>query len=95
MVSVYKLVGARGTGMEIRLDNRPFLHKDFGCPEACLMAAPSGCSVFQLQKVVNWSHILCFLSKIEPSQLHLCTWQPGFPYAKRDNSAFITIDIML
>ena len=28
--------------------NRPFLHKDFGCPEACLMAAPSGCSVFQL-----------------------------------------------
>ena len=26
--------------------NRPFLHKDFGCPEACLMAAPSGCSVF-------------------------------------------------
>ena len=67
--------------------NRPFLHKDFGCPEACLMAAPSGCSVFpalsKLQKVVNWSHILCFLSKIEPSQLHLCTWQPGFPYAKR------------
>ena len=30
------------------LHNRPFLHKDFGCPEACLMAAPSGCSVFQL-----------------------------------------------
>ena len=28
--------------------NRPFSHKDFGCPEACLMAAPSGCSVFQL-----------------------------------------------
>ena len=53
------------------------------------MATPSGCSVFQLylyklQKVVNWSHILCFLSKIEPSQLHLCTWQPGFPNAKRD-----------
>ena len=51
------------------------------------MAAPSGCSVFsalsKLQKVVNWSHISCFLSKIEPSQLHLCTWQPRFPYAKR------------
>ena len=35
-------------GLPTTLSNRPFLHKDFGCPEACLMAAPSGCSVFQL-----------------------------------------------
>ena len=45
------LGNARGEAkcnLDISECNRPFLHKDFGCPEACLMAAPSGCSVFQL-----------------------------------------------